>query len=54
MKTINVDADPANANWPKRTDDTYAGLGMFGMKKTKKAKSVTVPSAMAKKVKKKG
>lgn len=21
MKTINVDADPKNANWPKRTKD---------------------------------
>lgn len=41
MKTINVDADPKNANWPKRTKDvTDYPLAPVDGKKVKVSKSV--------------
>jgi hypothetical protein len=46
MKTINVDADPKNANWPKRTKDVLLSEIEFGDGK-KKAKKVRTKSSAA-------
>lgn len=50
MKTINVDADPKNANWPKRTKDVtdYPLVAPTPAKRTVKTPSLSAAVAAKK------